>query len=92
VVDEEDRLLGIVTPRQIEKMRRGTVADVMRRGVVTTPPDAHLQEAFERMFLAHLDYLPVVDGEGKLVGLLTSTTMVDALSQALWADEGGAAE
>lgn len=84
VVDEDDRLLGIVTPKQLEKMRRGTVADVMRTDLVTTAPDAHLQEAFERMFLAHLDFLPVVSADGKLAGLLTSTSMVDALSRALW--------
>lgn len=89
VVDEDDRLLGIVTPKSIEKMRRGTVADVMRKDIVTTPPEAHLQEAFERMFLAHLDFLPVVEADGRLVGLITSTTMVDALSQALW-NEGDA--
>lgn len=88
VVDEDDRLLGFVTPRMIEKVRRGRVADVMRPDIITASPETPLQEAFERMFLAHLDYLPAVDEEGRLVGLITSTTMVDALSQALWSDEG----
>lgn len=86
VVDDDDRLLGIVTPKLLEKMRRGTVRDVMRTELVTTSPEAHLQDAFERMFLAHLDFLPVVDDAGRLVGLVTSTTMVDALSRALWSE------
>lgn len=86
VVDDDDRLLGIVTPKLLEKMRRGTVADVMRTDLVTTSPEAHLQDAFERMFLAHLDFVPVVDEAHRLVGLLTSTTMVDALSRALWSE------
>jgi len=87
VVDEGEKLLGIVTPKQMEKMRRGTVAEVMRTDLVTIPPDTPLQEAFERMFLAHLDFLPVVEQDGRLVGLITSTTMVDALSRALWTEE-----
>lgn len=86
VVDDDDRLLGIVTPKLLEKMRRGSVADVMRTELITTTPEAHLQDAFERMFLAHLDFVPVVDDGGRLVGLLTSTTMVDALSRALWSE------
>jgi osmoprotectant transport system ATP-binding protein len=86
VTDEDDRLLGIVTPRELERMKRGTVVDVMRRDLITTSPDAHLQDAFERMFLAHLDFLPVVGEGGTLVGLLTSTAMVDALSRALWSE------
>lgn len=86
VTDEMDRLLGMVTPKEIERMRRGTVAEVMRTELVTTSPDTHLQDAFERMFLAHLDHLPAVDAEGRLVGVLTSTAMVDALSRALWTE------
>jgi osmoprotectant transport system ATP-binding protein len=86
VTDDEDKLLGMVTPKELERMRRGTVADVMRTELVTTTPDTHLQEAFERMFLAHLDRIPVVEEGGRLVGLLTSTAMVDALSRALWSE------
>lgn len=86
VVDENDLLLGLVTPRQLERMHRGTVADVMKTELVTTAPESPLQDAFERMFLAHLDNLPVVDQDGRLVGLLTSTAMVDALSRALWSE------
>jgi osmoprotectant transport system ATP-binding protein len=89
VTDENDKLLGIVLPKQIDLTRRGTVADVMRTDVVTTAPDAHLREAFQRMFLDHLDLLPVVTAEGILVGLLTSTAMVDALSDVIWAEGDG---
>jgi osmoprotectant transport system ATP-binding protein len=86
VTDEHDRLLGLVTAKDLEQLRRGTVADVMRTDMPVISPEAHVQEAFQQMFLEHLDFLPVVDGQGTLVGLVTNTTLVDALSQALWSD------
>ncbi|MDB4897871.1 MAG: glycine betaine/carnitine/choline transporter ATP-binding protein [Firmicutes bacterium] len=86
VTDENDRLLGLVTANELKNVQRGTVASVMRTSFPVTTPDARLQEAFEQMFLAHLEFLPVVDTDGILVGLVTSTTMVDALSRALWTD------
>jgi osmoprotectant transport system ATP-binding protein len=86
VTDETDRLLGLVIPADIERSRKGTVVDVMRTDVITTSPDTPLQEAFAQMFKSHLDFLPVVDAKGTLLGLITSTTMVDALSRALWSD------
>jgi osmoprotectant transport system ATP-binding protein len=86
VVDENDKLLGIVTPRDIERTRRGKVTDVMRTDMPVTGPGSSVQQAFEQMFLAHIDFLPVVDDENRLIGLVTSTAMVDALSRALWAE------
>jgi osmoprotectant transport system ATP-binding protein len=86
VIDENDRLLGLVTASDLKNVRRGTVADIMRTDFPVTAPDASLQDAFQQMFLAHIEFLPVVDGQGTLVGLVTSTTMVDAMSRALWTD------
>ena len=90
VTDVDDRLLGIVTAQEIERNRRSllTVSDLMRSNPPVIHPGASVKEAFERMFLDHLEFLPVVDHQGVLKGLMTHTSLVDVLSHALWPDGG----
>lgn len=88
VTDPDDRLLGLITASEINLARRGRVADAMRTEVATLTPDESLQVAFERILLEHLDFLPVVDDQRKVVGLITRTSLADALSRALWNDGG----
>jgi osmoprotectant transport system ATP-binding protein len=88
VTDQEDRLLGLVTAAEIDLTRKGRVADVMQTEVATLPPDESLQVAFDRILREHLDFLPVVDADRKVVGLITRTSLADALGRALWKDGG----
>lgn len=90
VTDDQDRLLGIVTLKEVEQGKRGKVSEIMRRDLPTIGPGASVQEAFQRMFMDHLDYLPVVTEQGALVGLITRTSLADVLSRALWTDGGAA--
>lgn len=88
VVDEEEKLLGIVTARDLEKakMGPGKVSEIMRTDLATVAPEASLQEALERMLLDRLEFLPVVEPTGRLAGLITNTTLVDALSRSIWSE------
>ncbi|MFZ5818240.1 MAG: betaine/proline/choline family ABC transporter ATP-binding protein [Bacillota bacterium] len=88
VTDENDRLLGIVTARDLERHRAGhrKVSEIMRTDLPTVAPEASLQEALERMLLDRLEFLPVVGADQRLVGLITNTTLVDALSRTVWAE------
>ena len=88
VTDDQDRLLGIVTVKEIESVRRGKVSDVMITETATVHPDAPVREAFGRMYLDRLDYLPVVDEERRLVGLITRSSVADVLSRSAWTDGG----
>jgi CBS-domain-containing membrane protein/PII-like signaling protein len=63
------------------------VADVMTREVVTTQPDTLLGKAARLMVERHLKRLPVVDHEGKLVGILGRLDILNtiaAVSIAQW--------
>jgi osmoprotectant transport system ATP-binding protein len=91
VTDGEDRLLGVVTAKELETVKRGKVADVMRTDLPTISPEATVQEAFARMFIEHLDFLPVVDEARTLAGLLTRAAMADVLSRTLWQEQDGGA-
>lgn len=80
VVDEESRVLGIVTDRDLAialgtRDRRASevrVADLMPSGeVVTIRSDADVHDALDLMRDRQVGRLPVVDGERRLVGILT---------------------
>jgi IMP dehydrogenase len=74
IVDETGHLRGILTNRdlQFETELDRPIADVMtREGLVTAPVGTSLDVA-ERILHQHrIEKLPVVDGEGRLHGLIT---------------------
>ena len=70
---EGTRLVGILTRRDMKFLSRDSViADVMTKdNLVTAPPNTSLDEA-ERILSRHkVEKLLLVDGAGKLVGLIT---------------------
>ncbi len=75
VVDEQHRLLGMVTSRDLRFERdEARVRDVMtpRERLVTAPPDTSIEEAREIIRARRIEKLPLVDREGRLRGLITS--------------------
>ncbi|MGH7718064.1 MAG: IMP dehydrogenase [Gemmatimonadaceae bacterium] len=74
IVDREGRLVGIITNRdlQFERNLDRPLRDAMTRDrLVTAPMGTTLDEA-ERILGQHrIEKLPVVDGDGKLRGLIT---------------------
>src|SRR5918911_56484 len=74
IVDEDGRLVGILTNRDLrfEDDDRQAVADVMTsRDLVTAPVGTTLDEAKEILSRHRIEKLPVVDEEGRLRGLIT---------------------
>ena len=62
-----------------------TAADLMTAPVMTIPHDTPLGEAARLLRGSHISGAPVVDAEGRYVGMLSSTDFVT------WAGEGGEA-
>lgn len=54
------------------------VADLMQIDLVTVPPDATIAEAATLMAHSHVSALPVLDREGKLVGVISTTDLLNA--------------
>lgn len=74
VVDAADRLVGIVTNRDLrfEKRMQRPVAEVMTSGrIITAQPQTSMLQAEEILQEHKIEKLPVIDGDGKLVGLIT---------------------
>lgn len=74
VVDEDNHLVGIVTNRDLrfERHLDKTVDDVMtKENLVTTDQQTDLSAAAQILQENKIEKLPVVDKEGRLVGLIT---------------------
>ena len=74
VVDKDNTLLGIVTNRDLrfERDTKKTVDEIMtKENLVTTDQTTNLEDAAEILQKYKIEKLPVVDKDGKLVGLVT---------------------
>jgi CBS domain-containing protein len=65
------------------------VADLMQRDVKTVPADATIAQAVSALADAHVSGLPVVDGTGKMVGVISTTDILEAEAET---EEPGARE
>ena len=74
VVDDDMRLVGIVTNRDIrfEKNLNRVIDEVMTKdNIITTSQSTNLEEAAEILQNHKIEKLPVVDANGRLIGLVT---------------------
>jgi IMP dehydrogenase len=74
IVDEDGRLVGILTNRDLRFERDGgkSVTELMTsRDLVTAPMGTTLKEAETILHRHRIEKLPVVDDEGRLRGLIT---------------------
>ncbi len=86
VVDESNRLQGIFTDGDLRRLldhgevsiRTLTVGEVMHRQVRSVEPDILAAEALRVMDEQRINALPVIDGEGHLVGALNMHDMLRA--------------
>jgi CBS domain-containing protein/anti-sigma regulatory factor (Ser/Thr protein kinase) len=83
-VMEDDRIIGILSVTDViatmERRKLDTpVSDNMIREVKTIPKDASVMEAISYLDRRGYSRLPVVDREGRLVGIVTKGTVVRGL-------------
>ncbi len=82
VLDREQRLLGVVSFRDLFRARgSASVRDVMKTDVITVPEEMD-QETVGRVFAEHdLVALPVLDGAGRMKGIVTVDDIVDVVQE-----------
>jgi IMP dehydrogenase len=80
VVDEDNYLLGIVTHRDLLLAPNDdtTVRQVMtpRERLVVASQDETVEDARRKLFEHRIEKLPLVDGDGRLAGLITAQDIV----------------
>lgn len=78
VVDDEDRLVGVLpTRRLLMSEPHATVQSIMLRRVVTIPITATVLDACEFFIQYRFLALPVIDEQGKLVGIVDINLFTD---------------
>jgi magnesium transporter len=82
VLDAEQRLLGVVSLRQLMTAPgEQPVREIMKRDVVSVREEMD-QESVARVFAQHaLMAIPVVDGEGRMKGIVTADDIVDVVEE-----------
>ncbi len=79
-LDEQRRLIGVVSLREvITATPDRLIGDMMVRDLVTTPPETDQEEVARLVSRYDLLALPVVDGAGRMLGIVTIDDVVDVL-------------
>ena len=75
VLDDDDRLVGMITSSDMRfaPMEAKKLKDVMQPAPITSKPDTSLRKAYDLMRAAKVGKLPLVDREGRVVGLYSFT-------------------
>jgi IMP dehydrogenase len=77
VIDANGRLEGMVTGRDVRYLDRldAIVAEVMtpREKLITAPANTGLEEARRILYQNRIEKLPLIDSDGRLVGLITGS-------------------
>lgn len=91
VINDENTPVGMITDRDIaiEVVGLGkdpetlTVEDIMTTPVVTAFEDENMMVALARMREFGIRRLPIIDHEGKLVGVISNSNLIEELSTLL---------
>lgn len=85
VVDVDERLRGVISDRDVLRALSRTpnwskksVREIMTRDSVTTTPDSLISAAAREMLAKRINCLPVIDADGRVCGILTSTDLLKA--------------
>lgn len=80
VVDEDGKLVGVMSLRElVAAPEGGAVADVMHEEIVSVPASADREEVARVTSEYDLVAVPVVDGFGRMVGVITVDDVIDAM-------------
>ena len=94
VVDGNNVLKGYVDVESINNKRgySTSVGDIMDLDVFFIRQTALLRDAIQRILKRGLKYVPVVDENKKLVGILTRSSLVDMVYDTIWGEENSSNE
>ena len=83
VVDEDDRLRGVISDRDVlralartRNWNAKTTSEIMTEDSITTVPEALLSSTLGVMLDKRINCLPVIDSDGRVCGILTSTDLL----------------
>jgi magnesium transporter len=82
VIDDDNRLVGTVSITRLALARPSTViVDLVQREFVSVRTDTDQEESARLMERYNVNELPVLDQEGRLVGVILAEDMVDVVEE-----------
>ena len=82
IVNESNHLIGFITLKQIRRNldRSEKVSDIMERELITVNEEESIVQVLKKIKKEDIGYVPVVDDEFKLTGLITKSSLLTILS------------
>ncbi|WP_291293468.1 betaine/proline/choline family ABC transporter ATP-binding protein [Enterococcus sp.] len=89
VTDNSNVLKGYIDVESIDRNRGKvtSVGDILNKDVFYVKETALLRDTLQRILKRGLKYVPVVDNEKHLVGILTRASLVDIVYDVIWGEE-----
>lgn len=91
VVDNQNVLKGFIDVEMINEQRGKStiVGDITNTDVFFIRKKALLRDAVQKILKRGLKYVPVVDENKKLIGIITRSSLVDMVYETIWGEEEG---
>ncbi|MBS4206250.1 betaine/proline/choline family ABC transporter ATP-binding protein [Lederbergia citrea] len=89
VVDEQQVLEGFIDVEMIDQKRKKTslVADAYETEMFTVTEGTLIRDAIRRILKRGMKYIPVVDQDRRLIGIITRASLVDIVYDSIWSED-----
>ncbi|WP_258921978.1 betaine/proline/choline family ABC transporter ATP-binding protein [Heyndrickxia coagulans] len=94
VVDSRKVLLGYIDVEIIDRNRRKPVLvkDIVETNLIAVEKDTLVRDTVRKILKRGIKYVPVVDHEHRLVGIVTRASLVDIVYDSIWGEEEAVSE
>ncbi|MBE1556737.1 betaine/proline/choline family ABC transporter ATP-binding protein [Sporosarcina limicola] len=89
VVDENKVLQGRIDVEMIDLKRKKAshIEDILEKNIFTVPKTALLRDTVRKILTRGHKYVPVVDEQYRLVGIVTRASLADIVYDSIWGEE-----
>ncbi|MFS0764159.1 betaine/proline/choline family ABC transporter ATP-binding protein [Peribacillus phoenicis] len=89
VVDEQNVLKGFVDVETISEYRKKAkfISEVINTEIYSVKQDTLIRDSVQKILKRGFKYVPVVDQNKHLVGIVTRATLVDIVYDSIWGEE-----
>lgn len=94
VVDSRKVLLGYIDVEIIDRNRKKPVLvkDMVETNLIAVEKDTLIRDTVRKILKRGIKYVPVVDHEHRLVGIVTRASLVDIVYDSIWGEEEAVSE
>lgn len=94
VIDDDNHLKGYISIADLQRKypHVSSVSDIMLQINATVGPEEYLRDNFSRILSRNGQYIPVVDAERKLIGVVTRSSLVNVVYEKIWGEKKPATE